>query len=44
MAPPPIKQTGPTGKTDTTSQTPDPTPGAGAAPEPLVPELDEPVS
>jgi hypothetical protein len=44
MAPPPIKQTGPTGKTDTTSQTPDPTPGTGAAPEPPVPERDEPVS
>jgi hypothetical protein len=44
MAPPPNKQTGPTGKTDTTSQTPDPTPGTGAAPEPPVPERDEPVS
>jgi hypothetical protein len=44
MAPPPNKQTGPTGKTDTTSQTPHPTPGTGAAPEPPVPERDEPVS
>ncbi|KAH0818193.1 hypothetical protein GEV33_004600 [Tenebrio molitor] len=40
----PTKPTGPTGKTETTSQNPDPAPGAGAGPQSLNLERDEPVS